>query len=347
MNWILGVRWASNGPYLKLLNRELGEHTKPVRELQSQLSFAQSNAKVRGRTSFAHWRRLTEPEVLSLAKEQGFSGSVAGQTFYAFESDGQRQVIPAGVLMCAMFRPLIGIARYVFAPQGLDNLCQPYGDREKPDILFFTNPRMATGMQADKAEGIINSLSWMHCFPSARRMWGSALNHARAGQLDLTLPNGDIQYYGSGTGLRSGDTLIHQFHIRLLETDEEPFEQFSRHTKVIEFERILHKLDTSRQKRTGTKDATIPLRHGDWTITDSEWSIIRDDVLRKRSRGTEGNLRRILNLQLEKLSQGLSWSAVAADSSEQSVCRKYLNRMTADGRWEFLIGKLAELRRGT
>lgn len=346
MNWILGVKWTSNGPVLQLVNHDQGEHTRPLRELQSALSFASGNAKLRGRTSFSDWRRLTETEVRALSEELGFCGSVPRQTFYAFELDRRRHIIAAGVLMCAMFRPLHGISKYVFAPQGLDNLCQPYGNREKPDVLFFINPRTTTGMQADKAEGIVNSLSWMHCFPSARRMWSSALDHARTGQVNLTLPNGDIHYYGSGTGLRSGAILIHEFHIRLLETEEEPFEQFSRHTKVIEFERILHKLDTTRQKRTGTIDATIPLRQGDWSITDSEWSIIRDDIFRKRSRGTEGNIRRILDLQLEKLSQGLSWSAVAADSSVQNVCRRYLNRMTADGRWEVLIAKLTELRLG-
>lgn len=344
MNWILGVTWTSTGPVLQVVNRDQGEHTRSLKELQSVLSSAPGHAKLRGRTSFSDWRRLTETELRALSEELGFSGSVPRQTFYAFELDGQRNIIAAGVLMCAMFRPLHGISRYVFAPQGLDNLCQPYGNREKPDVLFFINPRTTTGMQADKAEGIVNSLSWMHCFPSARRMWSSAFDHARTRQVNLTLPTADIHYYGSGNGLRSGAVLIQEFHIRLLETDEEPFEQFSRHTKVIEFERILHKLDTSRQKRTGTKDASIPLRHGDWSITDSEWSILRDDIFRKRSRGTEANIRRILDLQLEKLSQGLSWSAVATDPSEQCVCRRYLTRMRADGRWEFLIAKLTELR---
>lgn len=345
MEWIQGVTWASNGVFLRTDDGNQEEHLRPANELQSVIAWPDtSSTKIKGRTSFYDWRELSPSEVATVAHELGYPGVLAGQAFYAFEVDGIRYILPAAVLMCAMFRPFHGIAKYLFAPQGLDNLCMPHGNIEKPGLMFFVPPRKATGMQTDKAQGITNSLSWMHCFPSARQMWASVLEHAKEGRLDVTLPTGEIEYLGQGHTLASGDILILELRIRLLDTIEEPFEPFSLHTRTIEFERILHKREDPRLKRNYSKDPTIPLRNGDWTLTDEEWAAVKG-LLVLRARNDDPNQpRRFLNLQLHKLSQGLSWPMVTDSTAEQMACRNNLERVKADGRWEALIAKLTELR---
>jgi hypothetical protein len=317
------------------------EHLRSISELKSMLASNGKLAKVRGNISFADWRELNAGETDALAEELGFPPRRNGQAFYRFEAENKRYIIPAGTLMCAMFRPFHGIAKYLLAPQGLENLCVPYHNCEKPELLFFTYPRTATGMQVEKAEGILNSLSWMHCFPSARQMWGSVREYASQGQLGLKLPIGIVQYAGSGEPLASRDFLIRDFRIQLLKTEEEPFTQFSLHTKAIEFERILHKLKVIRKY---PKDLSIPLRDGDWTLTDEEWAVIRDIVVRKSRAGHLANVRNLVNLQLEKLSQGLPWATVAPNIAEQTNCRKFFRKMESDGRWGNLTTRLRELR---
>lgn len=345
MEWIQGVTWAANGVFLRTVDGNQDELLRPTHDLQSIVAWAETSmTKIRGRTSFSDWRALSPSEVAPLAHELGYPGRLTSQAFYAFQVDRLRYILPAAGLMCAMFRPFHGIAKYLFAPQGLDNLCMPHGNSEKPELMFFVPPRKATGMQTDKAQGIANSLSWMQCFPSARQMWASVLEQAKEGRLDVTLPNGEIEYLGSGRPLASGDVLILELRIRILETTEEPFEPFSLHTRTIEFERILHKREDPRLKRTYPKDPTIPLRNGDWTLTDEEWAAVKG-LLVLRARNDDPNQpRRFLNLQLHKLSQGLSWPMVTDCTAEQMACRNNLERVKADGRWEALIAKLTELR---
>ena len=190
--------------------------------------------------------------------------------------------MPAGVLMCSMFRPFAGMSKYAFAPQGLDNLCIPSGNEERPEVLFFTSARSSTGMQPENAPGILNSLSWMHAFPSARRMWDSALDHVLTGRLDLSLPKGSFSFYGRSSP--AGDRLlITELHLMLLRTEEEPFPAYSAHTRDIEFERVLHSEDrvTGGTGNPITK-AALPSRAGCYTLDDDEWAqISRIAVARK------------------------------------------------------------------
>lgn len=352
MDWICGVTSMQEGLRLRTVNRTLNKFERPINELKSTLAYNGKVTKVRGNLSFADWRELNTDETDALAEELGFPPGCNGQAFYKFEAGDKHYIIPAGILMCAMFRPFHGIAKYLFAPQGLDNLCMPYGNCEKPELLFFICSRRATGMQTDKAQGILNSLSWMHCFPSARQMWSSAREHAMHGQLGLKLPIGLAQYFGLAQLLPSGDFLIRDFRIRLLRTEEEPIAQFSLHTKAIEYERIIHKLDArlkqinARPKiiRKYPKDLSIPLRNGDWTLIDEEWEAIRGIVVLKNRANRLVNARSLVNLQLQKFSQGLTWTAVTSNLAEETYSRRLFSRMKSDGRWDSLITRLKELR---
>lgn len=344
MEWICGVSYTTTGFCLRTIDGNQDEHVRPVKELQSVLATNGKLTKIRRNTSFADWRELSTEETNDLAKELGFPTGCNGQTFYEFNVEGQRYIIPAGVLMCAMFRPFHGIAKYLFAPQGLDNLCMPYGNCEKPELMFFIGSRKATGMQVDKAEGILNSLSWMHCFPSARRMWSSSLENAHRGQLNVTLPLGAIQFTGSGQQVCDGAFLICEFRVQLLTTTERPLESFSLHTRTIEFERILHKAILPKPKYAGTKDSSIPLRNGDWHITDSEWAELEPILIIRSHKEDAENARRFLNILLKKLSQGMSWTDVEKETSCMPSCLSFMIRRKADGRWDKLIAILTALR---
>ncbi len=344
MEWICGVSYTTTGFCLRTIDGNQDEHVRPVKELQSVLANNGNLTKIRGNTSFADWRELSTAETDDLAKELGFPTGCNGQTFYEFKVEGERYIIPAGVLMCAMFRPFHGIAKYLFAPQGLDNLCIPYGNCEQPELLFFVGVRGTTGIQTKKAQGILNSLSWIHCFPSARKMWCSVLEQTSQARLNLRLPSGAIQFTGSGRLLKHEAILISEFRIKLLKTQELPFESYSRHTSVIEFERIAQKPEKPKQGCELKKDSSIPVRESNWEVTDDEWLALENILVIRRNYATTERARRFLNLILHKLSQGLSWADVTDSPLEVRECSMCLFRIKADGRWEKIIAKLNELR---
>lgn len=343
MDWIQGVKWSPSGVLIEAINVEGVERIRPISELQAVIATKGPKKRVRGRLNFSDLRRLNEDEVDDLSSELGIASQGAAQAFFALVIDGKSIVMPAATLMCAMFRPFHGISRYLLAPQGLDSLCIPLGDVPNPEVLFFQYPRSATGMQADKAQGIVNSLSWMYCFPSARRMACSTRVHAMQGCLDIELPVGEMQLVGNVETLPSGRFLLFELRIRLLETSEPPFEGFSRHTKVIEFERCLHKLEPQAKTRY-PKDDSIPLRAEDWRLADDEWQCLQDVVVKKQRKCLVADARSMVDLLLEKASQGLGWSDVVPDPGHRDRCRHLLIRMKADGRWEELLGRLRALR---
>lgn len=346
MEWICGVTYTHSGFCLRTIDGNQAEHVRPVKELQSVLASEGKHTKIRGNTSFADWRELSTEETDDLATELGFPTGCNGQSFYKFEVEDYRYIIPAGVLMCAMFRPFHGIARYLFAPQGLDNLCTPYGNCEKPELLFFVYLRGATGIQPDKAQGILNSLSWMHCFYSAKQMWSSVLLNAWQGKLSMTLPKGSFSFTGRGVKSSMQRVLISEIRLRLLDTNEAPLEAFSRHTSQIEFERSLHLQDKHRIRRqpekSYPKDLSIPLNDGDWRLTDKEWEEV-EPIISSKWKFTICPREKI-DAMLHKASQGLPWTKVIDGFRLQTDSRLLRDRMKADGRWDALIARLSELR---
>ena len=343
MDWIQGVKWSPTGFLLETIDVKGVGRIRPISELQGVIATDGPKKRVRGQVRFSDLRRLNQDEVASLSSDLGITSSRAAQAFYALVLDGEEVVMPAATMICAMFRPFHGICRYLFAPQGLDSLCIPQGNIPNPELLFFRCPRAATGMQPNKAQGILNSLSWMYCFPSARRMTCSVLKHAMQGRLDLELPIGDLEFCGYAGLLPSGRRLILELRIRLLKTSEQPFDAFSRHGQVIEFERYLHKLEQW-VKPHNLKDESVPLRAGTWRLTDEEWQGVQDLVVKQQRDSFAKNARSMMDCLLHKTSQGLSWSDVTADPIRRDRCGRLLRRMQADGRWDEVLRRLRSLR---
>lgn len=310
-----------------LCEREIGDR---------QLSF-------NGTTSFQAWLKLSSHELRALHEDLGLAPKSFGQAFYKFTDENQTFIIPIGVTMCSLFRPFPGMSRFLLSPQGLENLVLPSENISKPTIQFYGGARGNTGIQPDKAEGILNSLSWMYCFPSARRAWNSVLEHARQGHLDMALPIGSFLF--SGRGLPVGDEiLITELQVKLLETIEEPFPAFSAHTKVIEFQRILH----SERRMTGgsKKEHALQSRAGDdgFQLTDEEWQQLMPLVERASNIPRQFSLRDVINGILLKLTHGIPWSEVPGLPFSNSLLPRTYSRMQKDGRWETVMNCLKQQR---
>lgn len=344
----------SAGAYVILARNSRGQLNQfPISSLPNVLCNEKAGDRqitCKGETSFQDWYPLSADErttifqVLGLTQQNSNDSLCAappsvqqvGQAFYRFSDGPQTFLIPVGVLMCAIFRPFPGMSRHLLAPNGLENLILPGQNSSKPEILFYEGARGSTGMQPEKAEGILNSLSWMYAFPSARRAWNSILEFARQGRLDMRLPVGSFNFYGRG--IRIGDQfLITELQIKLLQTTEEPFPAYSAHTRVIEFQRILH----NERRMTGgsKKDCDLPSHPAGegYCLTDDEWLVLQPQLERTSQIPRQFSLRIVIDGILCKLSQGIPWSAVPDLPFNPALLPRTYSRMQKDGRWESLM----------
>lgn len=341
MQWIEEVIWAGGGYSLKVSSQEGVRSEISINKLADVIQVQETeNLKIRGGTDFKEWRSLDSQEVAELRSTLGFSDGPTGQEFFEFSDEDRRFVIPAAVLMCGVFRPFHGISRYLFSPQGLENLCIPDLNVATPELLFFVSARGATGMQPDKAAGILNSLSWLHCFPSAKAMWDSLLVNARTGRLTTILPTGSFSFYGRGIRVAE-KLLITQLNLRLLETTESPYPCFSNHTRAIEFERVLHKANQEAgHKHLPTKVTSLPSRHGVYTLSDDEWSAVSLAMDKPATGRRYHPLRTVIDAILHKLGTGLTWEEASPVQLDNTLARKTFARMRKNGRWEMLLDLL-------
>lgn len=301
----------------------------------------------KGQTSLQTWVPLADDELTAMLKTLGFSplgnGPLFGQSAYRFSEGKQTFLIPIGVLICALFRPFSGISRYLLAPQGLDNFILPSDNSKKPKIQFYESARGNTGLQPDKAEGILNSLSWIYCFPSARRAWNSVLEYTRQGRLDMNLPIGNFSF--TGRGVRTDNKiLITELQIKILETTEEPFPAYSQHTKVIEFQRILH----SEHRMTGCPkiERALPksTNEDSYSLTDDEWLYLQPFIERVSQIPRLFSLRQVIDGILAKLGHGFPWADVPGLPFSNSLLPRTYSRMQKDGRWQILMSHLQQSR---
>lgn len=298
----------------------------------------------KGQSSLQTWVPLSNDELTAALKTLGFTPQdhgLSGQSVYRFADGQQTFLIPIGVLMCALFRPFPGMSRYLLAPQGLDNLILPFDidNSSKPEIRFYESARGHTGLQPDKAEGILNSLSWLYCFPSARRAWNSVLEYARQGRLDMRLPIGSLSFYGRGISF-GNQFLITELTIKLLETTEEPYPAYSQHTKLIEFQRILHA--EHRVTPLTKKENNLPRRPDKdcYSLSDDEWQSLQPLLEKPSQIPRQFSLRTVISSILHKLGHGMPWSEVPELPFSTSLLPRTYSRMQKDGRWQILMSHL-------
>ena len=99
----------------------------------------------------------------------------------------QRILIPAHLLITELLLPSRRLDRFIFAPQGIDNLAMRSG--EGADGVTMVAPKSA---YTDGGTNTSQRLSWIVRSPSARRSWDSVLRFALGeGAISLDLPDAE------------------------------------------------------------------------------------------------------------------------------------------------------------
>ena len=337
MRWVNNIVWNGQN-YIAVTSDVRGATEKlPVSALANLDYSYEKTRKIKVTTNFSTWSTIS---IDRFQPASTFPTAISdGQEIYEFEVSGETFQIPAIVLMKVFFRPLKGLASYLFRPQSLDNIFLPM-DSSVTNVRFFYSAQKEFRIQSrNTTQGTHAVLSWMYCFPSARRTWDSILENARKGKLGFQLPIG------------TGNLVLHAFKAEeswivtkldmiSVSTAEVPFEFAVGHTSLIKFRYQDWNSANGIARPKQLKD--IPKRGDSWSLSDYEWSTIKP-ILNK-GRQQRHCLRTIMDCLLEKFGHGIAWRKLTVTTVNRPAIIWHYQEMLKDGRWELMQNKLTQLR---
>lgn len=296
------------------------------------------DSRRRAEVGFEEW------EPASIAEYAGAFGlSVAkghAHEAWAFQYNRIRFVVPALVLMRALFRPNHHVLPLLFRPQSLDDTCTYAGPGLHGHIALLGGFRGS--YHTRERASIAEPLSWMYCFPSARAMWASAFGASQEGRLALALPQASARMVLHGR-MHAQNFYATRLAFVSITAQEEPFEFASDHSRIICFH-VMDEAMASGFKRNKTRDDSIGLRDGEHALSEEEWRVVEPIVVRGGP-GFKYDPRAVVDAVLAKQCQGTSWTETTYPPGIQhtTACVAFC-RWQKDGRWQQVLEVLREAR---
>lgn len=215
-----------------------------------------------------------------------------------------RYLVPALVLMRALFRPTSHLLHQIFGPNVLDRNCRlDFADEELRVVVDAPWAGFASTERRGDCEG---PLRWMLLHPSARRMADSVHQYAMSGIIALDLPDGDSEVVFAGV---KGAAAVLVTEARVLSVTPSDRSDIPGAEAVPRVDFVDRSWAEGRDIAECIS-ADVPL-HADGTheLTDKEWAIV-GPVLegeRKRTPSYQHCPRSLLDGVLGKLASGKSW----------------------------------------
>jgi hypothetical protein len=229
-------------------------------------------------------------------QHQVFEVRVAKRTF----------VIPALVLMRALFRPTRYLLPTMFGPQALDRV--GWVSQSAGGTSLFIDAPWGKASRAGRYSDSVGQLSWMFAHPSSRTMSDSVHTNALKGAIAMSLPDATCTgvFYSVGAGHKRYVTSCSLHKIQPVDL---PIVQLTglESTVTLVESPVLHHTGSCRAKPLAMR---IPARpDGSMALSEHEWTLIEPVLKQGRARDTESELsqRAILDGVLAKLANGTPW----------------------------------------
>jgi hypothetical protein len=334
MLWIEGIGRSTDGFALETIEPQKGRHAAPLQQLSRLLKFART-CRTRITTDCATWTREDGQAFWSQLGIESLRPK-DGQGLFKIVHDGQQYLIPAGVFISAMMRPIHRIHAFLFKPQGLECFCTPLLGDAAPNVGLYLPTSKVFGTHQTPT-GLLAAYSWMHCFPSAHAMWSSVYLAACKGRLDIEPPKAIITM--SLRSIRAGDTqLVTELTIMKLEAQEAPLEFAANHPRLI----VMHESSGLDWQTLHQPRCTIPSRGDEWQLSEREWQAIEPMFAGREQ--TKFALRSIIDLILVKLGTGQAWRKLDFGALNFSIVQATYQRLQKRGLWPELEATLIALR---
>lgn len=322
--WIQGIARANHGFALQTVSPS-DNSLQPLHRLSAKLPGKTKRKRIT--TDCRTWQRDSAAPFWDYL---GVRPELANHTVFELEDENQRYLIPASVFIAGVIRPIKTIHAFLFQPQGLDLMCLPLFNKEKPSVGFYEPEYLVLGGPAARCESVLAGLSWMHCFPSARTMWDSVLGGALLGKLDVSLPAATMTLVLHSVDhgdykLVTGITLI------ALRANEMPFSFAATHATEICFH---DSTDVDWTTAHNPKCALLS-RDGEWHFSDEEWAKAVE-LLPKTGSNSRYDRRKILDMALLKTGTGQPWRKLDYQDLNFNIVQATYRSLTKSGHWQLI-----------
>lgn len=308
------------------------------------------------KVSGAHMKRVVTAELShfepthprSYLKGIGHSHlSVEGQEVYALTTNLGAVVVPAQLLIVAMFGTNALTRPYLLSPLGMHMAMQsfPHG-RGVQLVETPMNPIRG----ADDREYARKKLQWALNYPSAAASWGSLYARAASGRVGLRLPRAEARL--KVTGVTDGESLYATaVSLVALTATEEPME-FARGKVPREF--VFHEglnREFPSGRSVGPPASTYaPFRRatsGD-ALTDAQWRRVEPlvrDALAPSNPNFPGQplrfpLRYLFDILSFKFGLPVPWSKVAYPRGHVRAAKYVYLKLMQLGRWDAVAASI-------
>jgi len=339
MRWVEEIA-RENTKFVAIeIDKDGTRQSHPLSEIGSFLKDDASRHKNKFDTSFQDWQLASVADYL-----HGFGICVSVREHhrvFKIQCEQMTYFIPAGVLFKAIFRPLNLTVTHIFRPQSLEQVCIP---TLKGAGVHFVMSGLRGRNQS--CLSLQQPLSWMWCFPSAKRMWNSVYDYACQGQFACDLPLGKARLVVKGRKKKQ-NFFVTEMTLLQVTPDEEPFEFAFGHPTAI----VFHESVSFRTKQlsdfVAQPDKTLETINGRWEMTDEEWRAIYPMFSAQETRGRskrKHDLRTLIDGIIAKLGTGVPWTKFVFKTGTWFNASKLYGECKKDGRWEKIQIILAQSR---
>lgn len=306
MEWAIGVLAANDHLVVDIARGDGQREQVPVSELYRRGVPALATGPARRVTlPFAQWRRALPEEVEAPFRLAGLDAPLQAHQVYGFKGGRRRFLVPALVLMRAIFRPSRHLLPSMFLPQALDQVSHLDLTRSPPVVV--SEMSWATSSARERFSDWAALLEWLHLYPCARKMAASVHEHAMRGELGLTLPSGFITVSVRGIDVAHTTIATHMCIAEIAPataTDTPGVIATASYTLHGQARRHI------RPPVATVSKYRVPVRQdGTVELSDSEWEEVEALLRAARSVWRPPRLcqRRLMNNILRKLGFGCPW----------------------------------------
>lgn len=234
---------------------------------------------------------------------------------FVVEFDGVKAVIPALVLMRALFRPTRHFLPLMFRPQALDRVRFLDFARTPAEVVVDVN--WSSFYRSGDEVG--QCAEWMSFFPSAIRLAASIHEFAMRGEIGLTVPHGSARATMHGLKL-DGVLFVTEMKLISVHANEEPILAAAGCSPDFKL-RDVHWDGPS--KGSLCEFGKVPSgKSGGLEVSDLEWMAIEPVLFQGGQRSRETiNQRHLFDAILQKINFGTSWRKLVPQSGTGNNAR--------------------------
>jgi hypothetical protein len=304
-------------------------------ELELPLS---TRSKLFAVTRLAEWETIDATEYLA---EMGIATDLPENRHQAFSinHNGLRLIIPAILMLKALFKPNATVFQYLFRPSGLDCLLAPVPNPGSMSVALLPT-RIRQHMPI--AERGLARLQWLYCFPTARKAFDSVYTNAARGVFGLVLPNIEARISVRGE-LRGRTLLVSTLTINSCRPLDAPFAWAGMQPQ----EFALTSYRRFAQLNPVLKNPDLVEGAAGWGLSDDEWFQLEHLFPPRAGRITGDRARLLIDAILLKLGTGVGWGPVNAQCGTTAAVSSYYQACRRSGTWEIIQATLRETRSRT